>query len=74
MKIDQKVKIKDWDFIVSHAACVNPVPDMEPFCGKPATIANCVIEQISPDYPAIYSILEDEGKFMWAGDWLENAE
>ena len=70
----QKVKIKSWDYIQSHADVVNPVPEMEPFCGKEATIVECVVPQFVSQYPAIYSIFEDEGKFMWSQDWFENIE
>lgn len=75
MNIDnQKVKIKDWDYVQTHNSVVNPVPAMEPYCGKIVTIADCIIPAISPGYPAMYSILEDEGKFMWSQDWMENVE
>ena len=36
----QKVKIKDWEYINSHVSFVNPVPEMEPWCGKTVTIAD----------------------------------
>ena len=72
---NQKVKIKPWDYIQQHPGnVVNPVPAMEPYCGKEATIIQCMIPQIMQEYPAIYSIFEDEGKFMWSQDWFENTE
>lgn len=74
MELDQKVKIKDWEYIQKHADPVNPVPEMEQWCGKTVTIADCIVPQITENLPAIYSILEDEGKFMWSQDWMENAE
>jgi len=70
----QKVKIKDWKFINSHVSFVNPVPEMEPWCGKTVTLADCLTPAIIEGLPAIYSILEDEGKFMWDQEWLENVE
>ena len=69
-----KVKIKDWDFIQSHSSPVNPVPDMEPYCGRIVTITECVVPSISENTPGIYTIFEDNGKYWWSQEWFENPE
>ena len=70
----QKVKIKDWSYVQSHNKFVTAVPDMEPFCGKTATIVDIIAGSMSEELPTIYSIFEDGGKYWWSQEWLENAD
>ena len=70
----QTVKIKDWDYIKSHPSFMNPVPDMEQYCGKEANILECVFSTNDPNMPNVYSIFEDGGKYWWTQDWFENEE
>lgn len=67
-------RVKDWDYINSHKTFVNPVPAMKEYCGKIVTVVDSIIpfELASQmDSCGIYSIFEDEGRFMWCADWLE---
>ncbi len=70
----QKVRIKDWDFIQKNAKTVNPVPEMEQYCGKEVTIVDCVVPSVDGIVPGIYTIFEDGGKYWWLQDWMENIE
>lgn len=70
----QFVHIKDWDYVQEHNRFVTAVPDMEPFCGKDATIIEIVTSSPAPGIPTIYSIFEDGGKYWWSQEWLENIE
>ena len=69
-----KVMIKDWNFVQEHNKFVSAVPDMEPFCGKEATIIGFVVESPVPELPNIYTIFEDGGKYWWCQEWLEKKE
>lgn len=72
MDIIQKVKIKSWEYIQQHSNILNPVPEMEQFCGKEATILDCTMPSLAPHLPSFYSINEDGGKYMWSSEWFEN--
>lgn len=70
----QTVKIKDWNYIKKHNKFISAVPEMEPFCGKNATIVDTIAVSPTPEIPSIYSIFEDGGKHWWSQEWLENVE
>ena len=70
----QRVKIKDWNYIQEHNKFVTVIPEMEPFCGKDATIVKVAAFSPSPEIPSIYYIFEDGEKYWWSQEWFENVE
>lgn len=70
-------RVKDWDYINKHSAMVTPVPEMQEYCGKVVTIVDSIVPHElmkAMNSGGIYSIFEDEGKFMWCAEWLEPIE
>lgn len=70
----QTVKIKDWNFVKEHCGFINPLPEMEQYCGKEARILECVFSAHDSSHLNIYTIFEDGGKYWWAQEWFENPE